>query len=164
MSHTAVICVPPRSSRLSGALRALRRSDDPVARSRGRRVTLLLFAIALMGIVDLLCTLTYMRTIGMVEANPIALHMIEINGVQQLVLFKLFTMLLSCSALYLSRHTRRAEFCTWLCVGILLALTAHWVRYNSRVTSLTNEIAVIAMSSQHDLPGELRAKWVTFAD
>lgn len=164
MSQTAVICATPRPSRLAGAFRALQRSGDPAARARGRRVTLLLVAICLMGIADLLCTLIYMRTIGMVEANPIALHMIEINGVQQLVFFKLFTMLLSCSALYLSRHTRRSELCTWLCVGILLALMFHWVRYNSRITSLTNEIAVIAMSSQHDLPGELRAKWVTFAE
>lgn len=164
MSQTAVICAPPRPTRLAVALRALRRADDPVARARGRRVTLLLVAICMMGVADLLCTLTYMHTIGMVEANPIALHMIEINGTQQLVLFKLFTMLLSCSALYVSRHTRRSELCTWLCVGILLALMAHWVRYNSRIGTLTNEIAVIALSSQHELPGELRSKWVTFAD
>jgi len=164
MSQSAVICAPPRLSRFQRALLALQHRDDPTARARGRRVTLLLVAISLMGIADLLCTLTYMHTIGMVESNPIALHMIEINGPRQLVLFKLLTMLLSCSALYIGRFTRRAEFCTWLCVGILLALMIHWVRYNRNINSLTNEIAVIALSAQHDLPDELRSKWVTFAD
>ena len=40
----------------------------------------------------------------------------------------------------------------------------HWVRYNSHVTALTNEIAVIALTSPHDMPVELRSKWVTLAE
>lgn len=122
--------------------------------ARARRIGLLIVAIVLMGAADLMCTLIYMYGIGMVEVNPIARRMVEINGATQLVMFKLLTMLLAGSALYLGRFHRRTEACGWGCTVLMLALTLHWVRYNRDVILHTNDIAVITM---HEAP----ERWVT---
>lgn len=114
--------------------------------ARARRIGLLIVAIVLMGAADLMYSLIYMRGIGMMEVNPIARRMIEINGVMQLVMFKTLTMLLAGSALYLGRFHRRTELCGWGCTLLMLGLTMHWVRYNRDVIHLANDIAVIALN------------------
>lgn len=123
----------------------------PRSLAQGRRVGLLLLAILLMGIADLVITLTYMRSVGMIELNPIARHMVESGSDVNLILYKFFTMGLSCGLLYLLRWHPRAEHGAWVCAAVLLVLTLHWVRYNRDVVSYTNEIHTIA-SSAHDVP------------
>jgi uncharacterized membrane protein YhaH (DUF805 family) len=115
--------------------------------------------MVLMGVFDLLCTLTYMRTSGMLEANPLAREMIEIGGMRQLVLFKSLTILLSCGAIYLVRRTRQAEVSAWLCTAMMVALTIHWVNYNREVSEFTRDMAVLAMSG-----GEFEPMWVKIED
>ena len=115
-------------------------------RARSRRLGLLMVALVLMGVADLLCTLTYMRMSGMLEANPIARLMIDIGGERQLVLFKLFTMALCCGALYLARRHAVAERCAWFCAAIMLALTFHWVTFNRSVPEYTNEMVTLALN------------------
>ncbi len=110
---------------------------DPAARRR-LRVTLLALAIALMGVTDLLLTLTYMRTVGMVEVNPLARAMVAVGGVRQLVMFKLLTIALSAGMLYLLRRHRLSEYGAWVCFGMLLALSLHWVGYNETVVELAS--------------------------
>ena len=123
--------------------------------AQARRVTLLVLAILLMGLADLSITLTYMRSIGMIELNPIARHMVSIGSCDQLIRYKLFTMGLSCGVLYLLRRHPRAELGAWICAIVLLGLTLNWVRYNESITDYTNELHVIAASA-HDVPTFVR--------
>ena len=104
-----------------------------------------------MGLADLSITLTYMRSIGMIELNPIARHMVAIGSCDQLIRYKLFTMGLSCGVLYLLRRHPRAELGAWICTILLLGLTFHWVRYNDEITNYANELHVIAASA-HEVP------------
>ncbi len=118
----------------------------PSVRAQGRRVTLLVAAILLMGLADLAITLTYMKSVGMLELNPIARYMLDIGSIDQLVRYKLFTMTLSCGVLFVLRKHRKAEFGAWICVAALFLLTMHWVRYNSTITDYTNDLHVLAES------------------
>lgn len=115
-----------------------------------RRLMLLIFAIMLMSAADLFCTMTYMSSVGMLEVNPIARFMVSVGSAQQLVLFKLFTIALSCGALYLARRNPLSERVAWLCAAGLLALMLHWTAYNSSVSELTNEITTLALHGGHD--------------
>lgn len=109
-----------------------------------RRVSLLILAILMMSLADLICTITYMRAVGMVELNPIARYLTAAGDGAPLVAFKSFTMVLSAWLLFVCRRHRRAEVCAWLGASILLVLTGHWVHYNSTVQGITREIVVIA--------------------
>lgn len=123
--------------------------------ARMRRIMWLLLAIALMGIADLLCTLTYMRTSGMIEVNPIARLMLEIGSIGQLVMFKMLTLVLCGGMIYFARHHRKAEVCAWFCAALMLILTIHWINYNRSVSAFTNDMAVLALSG-----GEFEPMWV----
>ncbi len=112
-----------------------------------RRIVLLIVAMLLMGYADLALTLTYMQSIGMIEMNPLARHMIAIGQTQQLVMFKLFTMALSAGAIFLVRRHPIAEKAAWACSAGLLALMVHWTIYNRDVSSNTNELTLLAESA-----------------
>lgn len=137
--------------------------DHAAERTRSRRVTFLIVAMVMMGIADLMCTLTYMRTSGMLEANPLARFVLSTGAVEggsgQLVMFKALTIMLSCGTLYLARRHRQAEFSAWACTAMMLALTVHWINYNRSVSSFTNDMAVLAMSG-----GEFEPMWVKLED
>ena len=111
---------------------------------RGHRILILIATLVILGLADLVFTLTYMSVVGMVEVNPIARYMAVIDGPRQLVLYKLATIAVSCGVLFLSRRHRAAEMGAWACTGIMVLLTIHWDHYNRNVGSLTSEIAVIA--------------------
>lgn len=123
--------------------------------ARSRRISLLLIAIILMGSVDLCCTLTYARTSGMIEANPLAYMVVTAGSASHLIAFKLFTMAVCCGAILLARAHAKAEFASWVCAGVLLALTFHWINYNRDVSSFTNDMAVLALSG-----GECEPRWI----
>ncbi|MFG0258332.1 MAG: DUF5658 family protein [Phycisphaerales bacterium JB043] len=103
---------------------------------RASRVTLLLAGICLLGIYDLMHTLVYIRTTGMVELNPLARYMIETGGVRQLVLFKLLSLSLSCGILYMLRRTRASELCAYVGLGVMVVLTLYWFVYNGQFVQL----------------------------
>lgn len=132
-----------------GALSGSEGTDGPPAAHRidvlrARRTTLLLLAMSLMGLTDLLCTLAYMRTSGMVEMNPLARWIAVEGGTAGLVAFKLSTLGISAGILFALRYRRIAERCAWMGAVCMLALTAHWVHYNAHIpgmTSLMNELA-----------------------
>jgi hypothetical protein len=133
--------------------------------SRPLRVTLLAAAMVLMGLADLQLTLTYMRSVGMIELNPIARQMIEIGGSRQLVVFKLFTIAASAGLLYLLRSHRLAERCAWISCLLLLGLTAHWMRYNQQAT--TPEYAALALTQLTSGPAsglDFDHRWVMLRD
>lgn len=108
------------------------------------RTNLLLVAALAMGAADLACTLAYVTSIGMVELNPIARHMIRIGGAEQLVMYKLFTMALSSGCIYLIRRNPKAEWCAWFCFAVMFWLTMHWVQYNQVAPNLTGELSILA--------------------
>lgn len=122
---------------------------NPQRAATSRRVLLLMAAIVLMGVADLLCTLAYMRTIGLPEANPIARWLAQFGSTQAVVCFKLLTMAMSCLCLYKGRTERRMEWCAWACAGILLALSLHWISFNRAIVEHTNLIAVLADHNQN---------------
>ena len=123
---------------------------------RKRRVAWLVLAMAMMGLADLQLTLTYMGSIGMVELNPIARHMVSLGGAPQLVMFKLLTIALSAGLLYLIRWHRTAELCAWCSCAALLILTMHWVRYNEHVALQSSSTIAQLSSADH--------RWVTLPD
>lgn len=104
----------------------------------------------LMSAADLLCTLIYMTSVGMIEVNPLARLMISLGDGRQLIIFKLFTTALCCGALYLARRHPLSERVAWICAGGLLALMLHWTAYNSTVSDLTNEITILALNGGHE--------------
>lgn len=110
----------------------------------GRRVILLIAAMSIMGIVDLMLTLTYMRSTGMYEANPIARTIATMGAGEHLIAFKLITMFVSGFALYLGRHSRRGECAAWACAGLLVVLMFHWANYAREATLMTNELFILA--------------------
>lgn len=114
-------------------------------RARSRRVILLISFIFVMGIADLVMTLTYMKHSGMFELNPIARMLAGTGEPAYLAAFKLFTMTISTVALYIGRRHRAGEIGAWLCAAILLALMLHWNNYNQEIASLTTELSTMAM-------------------
>lgn len=128
---------------------------DPV---RSRRVALLAFAMVLMGLADLQLTLTYMRSIGMIELNPLARAMVDLGGAPQLIRFKLFSIALSAGLLFLLRRHSLAERCAWVSCAALLALSIHWTRYNEHAASASAAGAVIAQLDISD------HRWVAIRD
>ncbi len=101
--------------------------------SRERRTALLTLAIAIMGIADLILTLTYMRSTGMYELNPVARAMVAIGGAQQLVIFKLLSIALGAGILYLLRRRPIAEPAAWGCAAVMCLLSFHWISYNKQI-------------------------------
>ena len=123
----------------SGATRSIRE----IARSE--RIVLLIVALVLMSLADLACTVAYLTSVGMVEVNPIARHMISIGGIRQLVLFKALTIVVSCGCIYFARHRRGAELAAWFCVGILFFLMLHWLEYNEVMGSIGHHLSSLAI-------------------
>jgi len=136
---------PVRSARPAGAWAT--RICSP-ASAPERRIVLLIVAMIMMGLADLACSLTYMQSVGMIELNPLARHMASVGQTRQLVLFKLFTMALSCGALFLVRRHAIAEKAAWLCSAGLLALMIHWTIFNRDVASNTNELTLMAQGER----------------
>lgn len=114
-----------------------------------RRLALLLTAIMLMGLADLALTLIYIRSIGMMEMNPLARMMISIGQTRQLVLFKLLTITVSVGCLIIMRHHRWAERGAWCAALLLLGLMFYWVFYNNSLSTLTNEITLLVSGEEH---------------
>lgn len=119
-----------------------------------RRVALLLLATAMMGIADLLYTLTYMTGPGMMEINPLARHAVALGGTTMLIQFKLLTILMSAGILYCCRRHKTAELWAWVCVGVMFTLMMHWVHYNATITDMTHELTTIALSDGPSVPVE----------
>ncbi len=106
---------------------------------------LLVVATALMGLADLLLTLTYVRTVGMAEANPLARWLMQFNSVGLVVAFKLASMAI-CSGLILwKRRSRSAEIGAWVCLLVMALLTARWVWFIGAFSSLAQEVGVAAL-------------------
>jgi len=119
-------------------------SEACTPRTRSQRVAILLFATVLMGLADLSMTLTFITTVGMIEANPIARLVMELNSPGYVVLWKLATMLVGIGVLFWARMHRGAEIGTWICFAAMAALSIHWLAFAGQVSSMDSDYATLA--------------------
>jgi hypothetical protein len=112
--------------------------------SRAQRVTILLFATCLMCLADLALTLTFVTSIGMVEANPLARSVMEHGSPSLVVLWKLTTMAVGLGILFWARRSKGAELGTWICFLVMAALSFHWFSFTGEVTQPDSDYAQIA--------------------
>lgn len=90
-----------------------------------------------MSIADLIMTLTYLTESGMLESNPVARLIMTTQGVQGVVLWKLFTLALTGFILFVARRRLSAELGAVVCCAILGWLMVHWTTYNEEVHTIT---------------------------
>gem|GEM_PF-915771 len=100
---------------------------------RGARVTLLLGAIALVSVVDLILTLKFVTTVGMIEANPIARWVMRSGDAWTLTIFKLSLTLICLGTIFWLRRIRTAELAAWFCFAVMLALSMKWSMFLTQV-------------------------------
>jgi uncharacterized membrane protein len=107
---------------------------EPAPRATsGRRLLVLLGAIIVLSAADLAVTLTHLRTIGMIEANPVASWLIRTTqSPWSLVAFKALTVLSCVSLLYRLRGRQAAEVGAWLALLALVCLCVQWHAYTVR--------------------------------
>lgn len=111
--------------------------------SRGKRVAILLSAIALLSLGDLYMTLSYATSGGMFESNPVARFVMSFGSPALVATWKLGSLLLACTILYWARRTRYAEVGTWACTLFLAWLTCHWIAYMDQFHEIESDIAMV---------------------
>ena len=98
---------------------------------RAERVTWLLAGVIALSMADLFLTISYLTTVGMSEGNPIALWLLhKTNSIWPLVLYKLATVAVCVSLLYVNRAKRQSELASWCALIILVALSVWWNQYS----------------------------------
>jgi uncharacterized membrane protein len=104
---------------------------------RERRVIELVVLIAMLGISDLLMTLTYMGSTGMIEANPIAVHLVRLTGsAASIIIFKALTMLIGLAPLYRLRRHLQAELAAWTVLLIFVGVCVAWMIYAAEMSRI----------------------------
>jgi hypothetical protein len=97
---------------------------------RARRVLLGLFVLWSLSMFDLALTIAMMRGSGMIELNPLARAIVQLDGsTSTLASWKILSTLLSSVILFSLRGTWTAEIGTWICVATLGFTALAWVRY-----------------------------------
>lgn len=103
---------------------------------RATRVLLLLGAALIVSVADLVMTLRFVTSVGMIEANPIARWIMKSGDATTLTIFKMVLTLLSLGTIFFFRRHRSAEIAAWFCFGVMLLLSLHWLDF---VSSVQNE-------------------------
>ena len=133
------ICAPPQALPAAAApvMSLLTQASRP--RVRALRVSLLLLATVLTGVIDLLLTLNYVTSIGMIELNPLARLLMKYDGPSGIVLWKLLTLSLAVGILFRARHRRFAEVAAWCCFLVSIALALRWGWFVVSVTHMAQD-------------------------
>jgi hypothetical protein len=98
---------------------------------RSERVIWLLAGVVVLSLADLFLTLTYLTSVGMSEGNPIAVWLLHsTNSVWPLAVYKMMTVAICVSLLYLHRRKRQSELASWCAMCILIALSIWWNQYS----------------------------------
>ena len=130
---------------------------DLALRRRELRVIALLAAIILFSLGDLIATVTHLRGLGMIEANPVAAHIIQLSGsALPLTLYKAFTVAVCVGVLYRLRHHVQSEVGAWFGLTVLVTLMLYWGHYATHIVDLPNYVDDIAELRYHG--------WLTLAD
>lgn len=120
------------------------RSDD----RRSCRVCLLLVAVTAMAMGDLAMTLTWLNSVGMLEANPLARLVMGLSSPWAVVLWRGLSLILGLFILYRLRRRPHAEVGAWICFVAMGLLSAHWLSVNASAATLTSDYA--DASIEHD--------------
>lgn len=128
-------------------------SSDAV---RARRVSVLVLAFAVLGVADLVLTLSYMGGIGLFEGNPLARALVLGGGASTLAAFKLLTIALSAVILFGLRTKRSAELGAWLCVVVMSMVSLEWKKYSTAADEIVLALQVV------DSPFCVRDNFVSF--
>ncbi len=111
-------------------------------RDRSRRVILLIVGIVLLSLGDLLITITYLQSTGMLEANPIAGLIIRVTGsVSILAAYKALTVGICVGLLYRLRRLVEGEVAAWCAVSILAFMSLQWYHYARQFDATDLELA-----------------------
>jgi hypothetical protein len=111
-------------------------------RDRSRRVNLLIVGIVLLSLGDLLITITYLQSTGMLEANPIAGYIIRVTGsVSILAAYKALTVGICVGLLYRLRRLVEGEVAAWCAVSILALMSFQWYHYARQFDTTDLELA-----------------------
>ena len=111
-------------------------------RDRSRRVILLIVGIVLLSLGDLLITITYLQSTGMLEANPIAGLIIRVTGsVSILAAYKALTVGICVGLLYRLRRLVEGEIAAWCAVSILAFMSLQWYHYARQFDATDLELA-----------------------
>lgn len=138
--------VPPISvaindcPRTQGGLPAwMQRAAEPNVRAT--RVLLLLGTALIVSVADLVMTLKFVTSVGMIEANPIARWIMRYGDATGLTMFKMILTLASLGTIFYFRKRRSAEIAAWVAFVIMLALSLRWFNFVSAVQQegYTNE-------------------------
>ncbi|MEM1165396.1 MAG: hypothetical protein AAGI30_03800 [Planctomycetota bacterium] len=104
------------------------------AETRGRRVSVLLFGVALLSLADLHLSLMHIHYFGLAESNPLAVLLFSLTGcVSSLAVLKLVTLSTALISLYIVRRSLAAEVGAWVCLTIMGVLGLWWLYYNDAV-------------------------------
>ena len=97
---------------------------------RARRVMVLLLVVVLLSVGDLLISLAYLRSTGLLEANPIAAYLIEsTNSAWVLTGYKGLTVGVCVTVLLGLRRHREGEIGAWCAAAILMVTALQWHQY-----------------------------------
>lgn len=138
---------------LSGAPEAL---FVRVARQRPFRVSCLIVAVILLSLADLYITITYLRTVGMGEGNPIARYVIQHGSESLLIVWKCASVALASLVFFIHRDRKVVEVAAWFAFGVLLWLLIQWIAYSDEAWRLTPAL--------HTLPDSESAMWVRIGE
>ncbi|GEM_PF-885050 len=120
------------------------------------RIILLTLAIAVMSLADLQITLTFLRSSGMGEANPIARYVMEHGSVGLLVVWKCASISFACLVFLIHRNRRSSEIACWTCCTVLVWLLLRWISYSDEAWRLTPALHLLAEAEA--------AQWVQLRD
>ena len=135
--------------------------DQPAVRSRviparPARVSLLIIAILLVSLADLALTLTFLTSVGMAEANPLARAVIGTGSVAAVVGFKLALSAVAVTLLWITRKTHTGEVGAWLGALIMGWLLIRWDAYITQSHVFT--VALHGSTHAHD------ERWVALGE
>ncbi|MHC4217321.1 MAG: DUF5658 family protein [Planctomycetota bacterium] len=116
--------------------------EERQGRNRSRRVILLIVGIILLSLGDLLITITYLQSTGMLEANPIAEYLIRMTGsISVLAAYKALTVGICVGLLYRLRRLVEGEVAAWCAVSILAVMSVQWYHYARQFDQTDLELA-----------------------
>ncbi len=100
---------------------------------------LLVAGVILMSLADLVLTLTYLTSTGMIEANPVARAIMRLGSPELLTVWKVLSVGVAAVILVGLRRTRAGEFGAWVCAGVLAWLSGQWMLYGREAEAMLRD-------------------------
>lgn len=123
---------------------------------RASRVAALLVVIVLASLADLALTLTFLTSVGMAEANPVARAVIGTGSAVVVIGFKLSLSLGACTIFWIARRRPSGELGAWLGALVMAWLIVRWHAYIDHSHLFTG--VLVGQQHQHD------SRWVALAE